>query len=161
MSYAEFIRKKSQINHNSGFEPVFMPDFLIDFQRSLVEWAVRKGRAALFADCGLGKGPMQLTWAENVHRHTNKPTLILAPLAVSLQFVTEGEKFGIEVNRSNDGKPNGGITVTNYERLDKFDPNDYGGVSTGLLAAVQACIATTEQARKSRTKNICTRCSST
>jgi hypothetical protein len=83
---------------------------------------------AIFADCGLGKTAMQLVWAENVHRHTNKPVLILTPLAVARQTRKEAEKFGIDVTMSQDGKHEGGIVVTNYERLHYFDPNDYIGV---------------------------------
>lgn len=64
MEYAAFIRQKSQLGSQSGFDPLWIPDFLFDFQKHLVEWAVRKGRAAIFADCGLGKTPMQLVWAE-------------------------------------------------------------------------------------------------
>jgi hypothetical protein len=120
--------KKSQADHQAGFAPLWLPNFLFDFQHSLVEWAIRKGRAAIFADCGLGKTPMQLTWAENVARHTNRPVLILTPLAVSYQLVREAEKFGIEAHRSNDGRPQPNITVTNYERLDNFAPDDYAGV---------------------------------
>jgi len=100
-----------------------MPPFLYDFQANLVEWAVRQGRSAIFADCGLGKTPMQLVWSENVRRKTNRPVLILAPLAVASQTMREGEKFGIEVGRKKNG-----ITVANYERLHNFDPNDYAGV---------------------------------
>lgn len=127
-TYAEFLQRKSQLGGMAGFAPIWMPDFLFDFQRSLVEWAVLKGRSAIFADCGLGKTPMMLAWSENIIRKTNKPVLVLAPLAVSLQIVQEGEKFGIEVNRSNDGTVQKNITVTNYERLDKFNPDDYSGV---------------------------------
>ena len=68
--YGAFLEDKAQIKGNHGFAPVWMPDFLFDFQQSLVTWAVEKGRAAIFADCGLGKTPMQLVWAENVARHT-------------------------------------------------------------------------------------------
>lgn len=96
MKYEEFIEKKSQLGGMSGFDPVFMPDFLFDFQKALVEWAVRKGRAALFCDCGLGKTPMQLVWAENVVRKTNGKVLILTPIAVGIQTVNEGKKFSIE-----------------------------------------------------------------
>ena len=126
--YATFLAKKSQVGDQSGFKPVWLPDFLFDFQRSLVEWSIRKGRAAIFADCGLGKTPMMLVWAENVVRKTNGNVLILAPLAVSYQICAEGEKFGIEVRRSIDGKPSGKITVTNYERLGKFDEAYFEGV---------------------------------
>ncbi len=129
MDYAAFLATKSQLADLQGFEPLWLPDFLFPFQRSLVEWAIRKGRAALFADCGLGKTPMQLVWAENVARKTNKPVLLLAPLAVSRQFAWEAEKFGIEAHVSADGKPHPNITVANYERLHKFDPEDYSGVA--------------------------------
>ena len=79
MNYTDFIDQKTQLGTNSCFEPLWMPDFLFDFQKSLVEWATLKGRAAIFADCGLGKTPMQLVWSENVVRKTNKPVLILTP----------------------------------------------------------------------------------
>jgi len=94
-----------------------------------VDWACRKGRAAIFADCGLGKTPMQLVWAENVVRKTNGRVLILTPLAVAFQTVREGEKFGIECTHRREGVRDGDkIVVTNYERLHHFDPNDFAGV---------------------------------
>lgn len=126
--YLEFIKGKQQYGKRHGFDPVYMPDWLFDFQSHLVEWALLKGRSAIFADCGLGKGPMALVWAQNVVQYSNKRTLIVAPLAVSHQFLSEGEKFGIECVRSTDGRPKGNITVTNYERLHLFDRNDYSGV---------------------------------
>lgn len=129
MSYEEFIRSKSHEGADHGFSPVFMPSSLFDFQRSLVEWSVRKGRAALFADCGLGKTPMQLTWAENVARKTGRPVLILAPLAVAAQTVREGAKFGVEVSRSSDGAVPGPVIVANYERLSAFLASDFSGVA--------------------------------
>ena len=129
ISYQEFIRAKSQMDAGDGFTPNFMPEFLFDFQAHLVEWSVRTGRSATFADCGMGKTPMQLTWAENVVRHTNKPVLILAPLSVSLQTVEEAEKFGIDCSRNMTGHVKGKkIFVTNYERLHHFDHSDFGGV---------------------------------
>jgi hypothetical protein len=127
--YAAFLDRKAQIGTRSGFAPIWMPDFLFDFQKSLVEWALLKGKAAIIADCGLGKSPMELVWAENVRRKTNKPTLILSPLAVSNQMVREAEKFGIECKRSNDGTVHPNITTTNYERLHLFNPDDWGGVA--------------------------------
>lgn len=126
--YGAFLRQKSQGGADSGFAPVWMPDFLFDFQRELVEWAVRKGRAAIFADCGLGKTPMGLTWASNVARKTGKPVLYLTPLAVASQTVREAEKFGIEARQSKDGAHAGHIIVTNYERLHYFSSSDFGGV---------------------------------
>lgn len=128
MSYAEFLSAKTQGGADAGFEPVFMPSFLFDFQASLVDWAVRRGRAAIFADCGLGKTPMQLVWAENVVRKTRGRVLILTTLAVAAQIVKEAEKFGIEVVRSRDGSANGKIVITNYESLHHFDCTQFVGV---------------------------------
>jgi hypothetical protein len=90
---------------------------------------VRKGRAALFEDCGLGKTPQQLVWAENVVRKTNKPVLLVTPLAVGQQTMREAEKFGIEAQRTRDGKHTGEakIWITNYEQLPKYDPADFAG----------------------------------
>lgn len=128
-SYDAFIRKKSQLDAGDGFAPLFMPNFLFDFQSHLVDRSVRIGRSAMFADCGMGKSPMQLVWAENVVRKTNKPVLVLAPLSVSMQTVEEADKFGIDAKRCMDGKPDGvRVFLTNYERLKKFDPNEFGGV---------------------------------
>jgi hypothetical protein len=129
MRYNTFLDSKSQSGLDSGFDPIDIPACLFDFQQLLVEWSLRRGRSAVFADCGLGKTPIQLVWADNVVRHTNKPVLILTPLAVSAQTVREGEKFGIECVRSSEGKiPKGArIVVTNYERLHYFDPSDYAG----------------------------------
>jgi len=129
-TYHAFLARKAQQADDAGFAPSWVPSFLFDFQAALVEWAVRKGRAALFADCGLGKTPMQLAWAENVVRQTNRPVLIATPLAVAHQLVREGEKFGVECVRIIDGKvPRGArIVVTNYERLDKVNPADIAAV---------------------------------
>jgi len=128
MEYEEFLVNRSQLKNDGGFEPISIPDSLFPFQKSLVEWSLRKGRSAIFADCGLGKTIMQLVWADNVAKHTGKPVLVLTPLAVSEHTKEEGEKFGITVERSNDGKPKGMITVTNYEKLSMFDYKDYSGV---------------------------------
>ena len=128
MSYATFLQEKAQSDFRSGFEPLWMPDFLFDFQKALVEWAILKGKAAIFADCGLGKTPMQLVWAENVIRKTNKPVLIVTPLAVSQQTIHEAAKFGIYAERANDGHARRGITITNYEQLHKFNAEDFAGM---------------------------------
>jgi hypothetical protein len=128
-NYRSFLEQKIQLDGDAGFAPVWMPDFLFDFQAALVEWSLRKGRAAIFADCGLGKSPMQLVFAENVVRKTNRRFLIVTPLAVAAQTVREAEKFGIEAHRSNDGTAHKGITVTNYERLHLFNPDDFAGVA--------------------------------
>ena len=126
--YTEFLRSKRQRNTMSGFRPKSLPDFLFPFQSALADWSIRKGKAAILAGCGLGKTPMELVWADNVARKTNKPVLLLTPLAVSHQMVREGAKFGIEVRRSPEGKAWKGINTANYERLGKFSPHDFGGV---------------------------------
>jgi hypothetical protein len=126
-TYDEFLQGKLQGGADSGFAPVWMPPFLFDFQSALVEWAIRKGRAAILADCGLGKTPMELVWAENVVRYTGGKVLLLTALAVSPQIVMEAEKFGVRVTRSHDGTAHPGITVTNYERLHLFNPADFAG----------------------------------
>lgn len=127
--YDEFLAGKAQLGGDHGFGPVWMPDFLFDFQASLVEWATRKGRAAIFADCGLGKTAMQLVWGENVVRKTGAPVLLLTPLAVTHQIIEEAEKFGIRASISRDGVVRPGINVTNYERLHLFSPSDFSGVA--------------------------------
>jgi hypothetical protein len=126
--YGAFLLAKSQAGADSGFAPVWMPDALIDFQQSLAEWAIRKGRAANMADCGLGKTLMGLTWASNVARKTGKPVLYLTPVAVAPQTIREGEKFGIECRHSRDGNSSGHIVVTNYEKLHLFSAADFSGV---------------------------------
>lgn len=126
--YSEFIRQKSQFTHGDGFEPTFIQDCAFDFQKHLIEWSVRMGRCAIFADCGLGKTLMQLAWAENIIRHTNRPVLICTPLAVASQTCKEAAKFGIEATQSRDGKHSGGIVVTNYEQLHQFDSGQFCGV---------------------------------
>lgn len=127
LDYRAFLESKAQLGDDGGFAANWIPDFLFDFQASLVEWSLRKGRTALFEDCGLGKTPQQLVWAENVARHTNGRVLILTPLAVSAQTIREAEKFGIEATRSIDGGARR-ITVTNYERLHLFTAADFDGV---------------------------------
>ena len=128
MNYSKFLESKSHTANNYGFDPLVLPDGLFDFQKHLVTWALRKGRSAIFADCGLGKSFMSLTWAQNVAQKTNRPVLIITPIAVGRQFEKEGEKFGIPCTVSRDGKPKGDITITNYERLHLFNSSDYSGV---------------------------------
>ncbi len=112
-----------------------MPDSLFDFQAALVEYAVEQGRGALLVDTGLGKTLMQLVWAENVVRHTNRPVLVLTPLAVAGQTVREAERFGIQAARSSDGKPAPNITIANYERLHLSNSDDFAGVAGNASSA--------------------------
>jgi hypothetical protein len=127
--YQTFLASKLHTAEMSGFTPT-LPAWLFDFQAALVDWAMRKGRSAIFADCGLGKTPMQLIWAQNVVERTNRHVLVVTPLAVSSQTLREADKFSIHAVRSQDGKALGsaGIVVTNYERLESFDCADFSGV---------------------------------
>jgi hypothetical protein len=138
LNYADFLARKAQLADSGGFEPNWLPDHLFDFQRDLVAWGVRQGRAAWFADCGLGKTPAQLAWAENVRRHTGQPVLIVTPLAVSFQTEREAEKFGYDAATSRDGRIPAGITITNYERLEHFDTAQFGGVVCDESSAIKA-----------------------
>ena len=138
LPYNQFLAQKRQLDGDHGFDPSFMPDYLFPFQRALVEWAVRKGRGAIFADCGLGKTPMQLAWAENVRIETGKPVLIITPLAVSYQTEQEAAKFGIDAAVSRTGAVTAPITITNYERLHHFDQSEFGGVVCDESSAIKA-----------------------
>lgn len=132
VSYADFIARKLTRVPPTGLSSVTtydLPDGLFDFQASLVLWALRRGRAAIFADTGLGKSRMQLAWADAVHRLTGLDVLILAPLAVAAQTVAEGAEIGITVNQCRDGSEvQPGITITNYDRLHRFDTTRFGAV---------------------------------
>lgn len=158
--YEAFLRGKSQADMNLGFAPTHLPSALFDFQAALVEWAIRKGRAAIFADCGLGKTLMQLTWAFNVVRKSNRPVIILTPLAVAGQTVREGERFGIQAIRST-GHVSKGILVANYEKLHHFDPTDFAGVvcdESSILKSFDGERRTkiTEFMRKTEFRLLCT-----
>ena len=127
MSYEGFLQRKSVIDPDTGLNsiPALNP-MLYEHQRDMVKWALRRGRAALFADCGLGKGPMQMEWADKQPHEC----IIAAPLAVAHQFVREAEKFGIDLSYA---KEQSGITkrltVTNYERLENFHLEQFGAVA--------------------------------
>jgi len=144
--YTAFVAGKTQAAAQGGFPPLWLPDWLFDFQSHLVDWSLRQGRAAVFADCGMGKTPMQLVWAENVVRKTNRPVLILTPLAVTQQTVREAEKFGIEAHRPAMGRERPGISVTNYERLRHFDPSDFAGVVCDESSILKSFDGTTRAA---------------
>lgn len=129
-SYTEFVARKLTRQPPTGLAsvPALHPS-LFPHQRDLVGWALRRGRAAVFADTGLGKSIVQLEWARHVVAHTGRPVLVLAPLAVAAQTAREGGRLGLEVTVCRDGvdvKP--GINVTNYDRLHRFDSRAFGGV---------------------------------
>ncbi len=130
MDYDTFIDAKTKQAATVGFEPYEIEADLFPWQASVVRWAVRQGRAALFEDCGLGKTAQQLEWANQVVRHTSKPVLILTPLAVAHQTASEAVKFGIKAKVADSQKDVGaaGIFITNYEKLEHFDPSAFSGV---------------------------------
>lgn len=125
MDYIEFLNKKTHSYDDLGFKPLVIHDWLFDFQKHLVEKALVKGRFAIFADTGLGKTAMLLSWADNVHRKTGKNILIATPLAVAKQIEREGDKFGVPCYVTRDGYVNCGINITNYQQLHKYRPTDF------------------------------------
>jgi superfamily II DNA or RNA helicase len=126
MSYKEFLESKQHSTVDYGIKPNFIPDAMFDFQKHVSNYAIKKGRCAVFLDTGLGKTIIELTIAKNYIEHTNKPVLIICPLAVAFQFIKEAEKFGIDdISYSKDGNYKTKIVVCNYERLHYFDTHDF------------------------------------
>ena len=164
IDYDAFIASKNKIAQASGFEPTELNRHLFDWQRSVVTWTIKNGRAAIFADCGLGKTLQQLEWARQVSEHCGEPVLILTPLAVAHQTADEADKFDIKAtvveNQSQViGGP--GIWITNYEKLEHFEPSDFCGVvldESSLLKNFtgKTRIALTEAFAKTPYKLCCT-----
>lgn len=131
MNYAKFLETKRFVLESSGFDidKKELHSMMYDFQKDIVRWALAKGRACIFADCGLGKTLMQLEWAYHVHKNTGGNVLILAPLSVCEQTKREGELFGYSVTicESQNDVQNG-INITNYEKLDKFIAKEFVGI---------------------------------
>lgn len=126
MNYQEFLEQKQHINSNCGIDPNWMPEGMFDFQKYGAEYAIKKGRCAVFFDTGLGKTLIELTIARNYIHYTNKPVLIITPLAVAFQFIQEAEKFGIDdIEYSKEGKYTKKIVIANYERLHYFNWQDF------------------------------------
>jgi hypothetical protein len=133
MNYTQFLESKQKRIESSGFDVSSLSTSLFDFQEHIVRTALKRGRYAIFADCGLGKTLMQLEWANKVVQHTHKPVLILAPLAVSGQTINEGLKFHIQVDRwfeelNHKSAIKEGIYITNYEQLEKIDTSFFSGI---------------------------------
>lgn len=131
IDYIDFINNKNFILQSSGFDIDIsqLNPAMFDFQKDIVRWALKKGRCAIFADCGMGKTLMQLEWGQKIYEKTLGKILILAPLSVAAQTQMEGEKFGYQVNiceSQNDVKV--GLNITNYEKLDKFECGEFLGV---------------------------------
>lgn len=136
--YKEFLDNKRIQSHSTGFDPQELDSRLYDFQRDLVRWVCRKGKAALFTMTGTGKTAMQLAWADQVCSKTGKGVLLLSPLAVAQQTVREAEKFGIEVHycRSGTEMKKNKINITNYEMLHAFSSDGLAGIildESGIL----------------------------
>jgi hypothetical protein len=128
IEYQKFLQNKQQLSGNFGFDPVYIPDRMFDFQKHITEWALKKGRAGVFADTGLGKTLIQLVIAQNVVQKTNGNVLILTPLAVAFQFLEEAKTIDIDIEHSRDGKFKSKIVVCNYERLHYFNWRDFEAV---------------------------------
>lgn len=133
LKYHEFIKQKEKSHIDSGFEIdlSLINKNLFDFQKYIVAKALKAGRYAIFADTGLGKTLMQLEWARNVANKTNKPVLILAPLAVTEQTINESIKFEIYCEKfdvTNDNKDLKGIFIINYEQLSNVDCSQFAGI---------------------------------
>lgn len=129
-AYLKFLERKRRVDPMTGMDRVpDLPDFLFPHQRDITSWALRRGRAAIFAGTGLGKTAMELVWADVVARHTGKPILIFAPLAVSQQHIREAQKFGLNaciVRAQDECSPS--VNVTNYQKIDHFDLTAFGGI---------------------------------
>lgn len=129
-AYESFLARKAITDPPTGIDPVApLPPALFPFQADITKWALRRGRAALFAGTGLGKSLMELSWARAVHEATGKDILHLAPLAVSNQLAREAEKFGLAarvVHSGGECEP--GTNITNYQKLQHFDLSKFGGV---------------------------------
>ena len=125
MQYAEFIAQKTRQTELIGIEPTKPIGPLFDWQIPMTEWALRLGRACIFADCGMGKTIMQIEWARQVEAETGLQSLILAPLAVAAQSIREGERFGYKIGHVGSSAP---IVVTNYQQLHNVDLEEYGAL---------------------------------
>lgn len=145
LNYQQFLENKAQLGGDHGFDPIEMPSWLFDFQQHLVAWALRKGRAAVFADCGLGKTAIELVWSDNVVRKTGRGVLLLTPLAVTHQIQSDARKFGIEASVSRDGAAKPGITITNYEKLHLFSADDFVGVACDESSILKSYNGATRQ----------------
>lgn len=128
--YSTFVARKLSVVQPTGIASTLnLPGGLFPHQDALTRWALRRGRAAIFADTGLGKMRMELVWADAVRKHTGRPVMIHTPLAVAQQIAAEGERIGVAVNVCRDGGDvREGVNVINYERLHRINPGDFAGV---------------------------------
>jgi hypothetical protein len=130
LDYSEFLAGKAPRAMSSGFAPSELPDHLFDFQKACVDFAIRQGRTGLYLDTGLGKTRCQLEWAKQSAKASNGRALILTPLAVAKQIEREGLELGYEVRVVRDqSQVKDGISICNYDRIDKLDADQFGAVS--------------------------------
>lgn len=147
-SYLEFLKSKQNVAVDAGFECSELNKHLFQYEADIVRWALKKGKAALFEDCGLGKGIQQLSWAEKVCEHTGRSVLVVAPLSVAHQTVREGEKFGIKATYAPDmdAITDAGIYTTNYDRIGNFDASAFAGVVLDESSILKDYTSATKQA---------------
>lgn len=148
MNYIDFLKKKQikSINAGINIDKKELNNNLFDFQRDIVWWALKKGRAAIFADTGLGKTLMQLCWADEISKRMGGNVLILAPLAVSKQTIREGSKFGINVNACrNQEDVKSGINIANYEMIEHFDISSFTGIVLDESSIIKSFTGKTTQ----------------
>ena len=143
MKYQEFLEQKAIVAQPKGIEPGPINPKLFDFQKDSVRWALRRGRAAIFADCGMGKTFMQLEWARQIPGRV----LIFCPLAVADQTIREGAKIGVKVKRVyQQSEVENGISITNYDRLDRMDLSKWDGIvldESSILKSIDGKTRTT------------------
>lgn len=165
MSYQQFLAEKAKQDAPSGFE---LSDMrltnsgelsLFPFQEAIVKWALKRGRAAVFADTGLGKTAMQAAWSYAVHNYTGNRVLILAPLCVAQQTVLEAERFGVRIRYVRDMPPAGdtGIFITNYEMLDRFEEAISANYFDGVVLDESSIIKNQDGKTRKRITEVCSR----
>jgi len=141
-AYLDFLARKRIVDPSTGMEHVGdLPDFLKEHQRDLVRWALRRGRAAIFAGTGLGKTACELVWSNRVADHTHMPVIIFAPLAVSSQHIREAQKFGLRAKlaKSQSDITDNSVYVTNLQKMDHFDLSKFGGVAIDESSCLKSC----------------------
>jgi superfamily II DNA or RNA helicase len=157
MEYDSFIRSKTRVHVPTGITAIPpLNGSLFDFQADIVRWALRRGRAAIFADCGMGKAIMALEWARVVHAHTQGCVLILTPLAVAEQMLGEASKFHVDapIRISRDGSVSAGITITNYQMLHRFTGHEWAGVVLDESSIIKAEDGATRNAIMDAFRNV-------
>ncbi len=156
-AYEEFLARKRIVDPMTGMKDVGeLPHVMKDHQRDITSWALRRGRAAVFAGTGLGKTLCELAWAQKVAEHADKPVLIFAPLAVAAQHIREAKKFGIDAKlvKSRAEIIGPGVYVTNIQKIEHFDMDVFGGVVIDESSCLKSCDSSYRALLTERCKNI-------